>query len=287
MTEHTLRKPEILAADKHLLTDFREAFKTLGLRSGSKGWHTVKTWKSVSPENSTPLLIALMLEDIEMVEKIKNLKREKFFLIFQGKLPAKAIASRLTQLDVRTDKRIHLTDTNDENTYIKRLLSTLDNIEDDNHILDAWWEDDVFIVISPGLNNFNKLRVPLDSLPSLKGVSPDELCNFEIDEDGLFVYWPKADVHLGWEQFQLAIDSEARLKIEQQSDEFNKAYGDAIKHLRLEYDLRQIDIKGLTARQIGRIEKGECRATHSALTNLAKAHKLNIDDYLDRLAKLL
>jgi hypothetical protein len=51
--------------------------------------------------------------------------------------------------------------------------------------------------------------------------------------------------------------------------------------------LRQSDIKGLTPRQVGRIERGECRATHNALSKLAKAHKMGLSDYMNELANLM
>ncbi len=289
---NTISKPEILAVDEQLHAVFTAAFSKLGLNSGTRGWHAVKTWHTVSSAHSVPLLVAFMLDDIvpENINSLKNLKRkDTFFLIFQGDLPARAIADRMAHLDVRTERRIHLieSDVEDERAYVERLLLGLDCTSDENHILDAWWEEETFVVVSPGTKGFSKLRVPLDTLRPLKGCTNVELQNFEIDVDGLFVYWPDLDVHLGWEQFALAIDSEALLKARQHSHEFNKAYGLGIRQLRESRDLHQGDIKGLTARQVGRIERGQCRATHAALTKLAKTHKLPLNDYLDELSKQL
>jgi transcriptional regulator with XRE-family HTH domain len=67
---------------------------------------------------------------------------------------------------------------------------------------------------------------------------------------------------------------------------FNQAYGVAIRKLRREKGLRQSDIEGLTARQVGRIEAGQ-RATLSALRKLAQAHGMGVDEYMDRLAQSL
>lgn len=67
---------------------------------------------------------------------------------------------------------------------------------------------------------------------------------------------------------------------------FNKTYGSASRKLRREKGLRQSDVPGLTARQVGRIESGH-RATRSALQKLAAAHGLSVNEYLDDLAQRL
>ena len=103
-----------------------------------------------------------------------------------------------------------------------RLLAALDCGDDEHRILDAWWEEQTLVVVSPSRAGFQKIRVPLEKLSSLKDCSRDKLRGFEIDPDGLFIYWPKLDVHLGWEQFETAVDQQAYLRVKQQSDEFNR-----------------------------------------------------------------
>jgi len=68
---------------------------------------------------------------------------------------------------------------------------------------------------------------------------------------------------------------------------FNKAYGAAIEALRKDKRLRQRDVEGLTPRQVGRIESGQCRATLSALRKLAKAHGMSVSEYLEELSRHL
>ena len=82
------------------------------------------------------------------------------------------------------------------------------------------------------------------------------------------------------------MDKAASLKARQQTEAFNTAYGVAIRNLRREKGLRQSDIKGLTSRQVGRIESGQ-RATLSALQKFARSHSLAIDEYMEELAKRL
>jgi hypothetical protein len=162
----------------------------------------------------------------------------------------------------------------------------LDSGDGDNRILDAWWEESTFVVVSPSGEGFRKLRVPLGKLPVLAECSKEARDNFKIDEDGVFIYWPGIDVHLGWEQFEQAVDKQSCLKAKQQSDEFNRAYGAAIRKAREAHKLLQSSIKGLTPRQIRRIETGQCRATYNALGKLAQAHGMSISEYLGKLAEL-
>jgi transcriptional regulator with XRE-family HTH domain len=82
------------------------------------------------------------------------------------------------------------------------------------------------------------------------------------------------------------VDEQSCLKAKQQSDEFNRAYGVAIRKIRETHKLLQSNIKGLTPRQLRRIETGKCRATYNALCKLAQAHEMSISEYLGKLAEL-
>lgn len=154
----------------------------------------------------------------------------------------------------------------------------------ENRIVDAWWEGTTLVVVSPTPEGFRKLRVPLEKLPVLQKLSQEHRQEFQIDEEGTFLHWPGGDIHLGWERFEYTVDKAASLKAKQQTEAFNKAYGAAIRKLRREKGLRQSDIEGLTARQVGRIESGQ-RATLSALQKLAQSHGLSTHEYMEELAK--
>ena len=60
-------------------------------------------------------------------------------------------------------------------------------------------------------------------------------------------------------------------------------YGAAIAKLRLRMGLKQSEIKGLSEKQVRRIEKGE-RTTNDALRRLAAAHRMDLESYLRELA---
>ncbi len=152
-------------------------------------------------------------------------------------------------------------------------------------IIDAYLAGNTLLVRGP---RYRMLHVPVSSVPSLRGQPRAVLQNFEIDPDGSFIHWPDLDVHLGWNQFLQAVDPGEFRKAQQRSAGFNERYGAAIRKVREaggDYCSRRL--LALTERQLRRIEQGECRATTAALTALAKAHGLDLNEYMEKLAKAL
>jgi hypothetical protein len=209
-------------------------------------------------------------------------------LLCDPDFPKEGIPDRLASLGVRDPARVHVHTTKsgeDAEEFIARLISAFESEPSDPRIVDAYWLGDLFVVVaSPHLR---KMFVPVHDIPVLRDKDPEDLENFEIDEDGSFVYWPSLDVHLGWEQFAQIVDPKHYLRAKQESADFNRRYGAAIRKLREAAGRSQNEIPDLTARQVGRIERGECRATHKALGKLARSQGLPLPDYLSRLANLL
>jgi hypothetical protein len=108
-----------------------------------------------------------------------------------------------------------------------------------------------------------------------------------MDPDGSFIHWPDIDVHLGWNQFLQAVAPAELHRAQQRSAEFNRRYGAAIRELREKAGIPQARVEGITERQLRRIEQGECRATVNALRDLAKAHGLDVNAYMDRVANAM
>jgi hypothetical protein len=151
-------------------------------------------------------------------------------------------------------------------------------------IIDAYIIGDRIFVRGP---KHRMLHIPIESIGALKGQPEAAVRNFVIDPDGSFLYWPELDVHLGWNQFLYAVDPDELRKAQQRSAGFNERYGAAIRKVREAAGIKQSKIDGLTERQLRRIEQGESRATTAALTALAKAHGLDANAYMERLAKAM
>ena len=126
-------------------------------------------------------------------------------------------------------------------------------------------------------------EVAFDSMPSLKRIPVAERGSFVVDEDGSYIHWPSPDIHLDLDAIRTAIDPDAHARAEAAKALHDSRYGAAIAKLRLRMGLKQSEIKGLSERQVRRIEKGE-GTTYEALRRLASAHRMDLESYLRELA---
>lgn len=250
-----------------------------------RSWDAVQ-WSKLAKNRSTPLLLIARLKDLPATQRPQQRPasgRPNRYLIFTEGMPVESLPSRMARLNIRDDSRLHVSTASDCGQAAALIRRTISGASTSNNhrIVDAWWEGDQFVILSA---TFERLAVPLARLGKFIGQDQKSLRQFEIDPDGSFVYWPHADVHFGWFQFLQLVDPAAVVSAQAKKRQFNVRYGAAIKRQRESRDLRQSDIPGLTPRQVGRIESGQCRATVSALRKLAAAHGLEMSDYLAALA---
>ena len=210
-------------------------------KAQTKGWafypltHKSDDWSKIRRHGSRPVLAIMRLSvmDDDFASRFRTLThRHKNVLLFASDLPAEALPDRITKLGLRDLSRIHLSDRKapaEQVFLVERWLSVLAGKNADHCITDAWWDGDHLVVISP---RFERLRVPISMIPSLRGKPIAELCRFEIDEDGSYVFWPLLDVHLGWDQLAQSVNPLASLKVSQNEEDFNRRYGAAIRQLR-------------------------------------------------------
>jgi transcriptional regulator with XRE-family HTH domain len=130
-----------------------------------------------------------------------------------------------------------------------------------------------------------RYEVPISLIPSLARMKPRALSSFELSESGSRIHWDDDDVDLTAETICAYADPELRRQQEAQRRHEAARYADAIRELREERGLRQADIKGLTERQIRRLEEGDTRPRTATLEKLAAGHEMAVDDYLKALAK--
>jgi hypothetical protein len=199
------------------------------------------------------------------------------------------VAQWIRTTNIRAENRLHIVRVDDleapqVSDLLARVCSAFRPEGSRGNIVDACLGGDALLVRGP---KHRMLHVPTDKLSSLRGQPRGVLRNFRIDPDGSFIYWPDIDVHLGWNQFLQAVDPEELRKAQQRSMGFNERYGAAIRKLREEAKISQSKVEGITERQLRRIEQGECRATAGALAALAKAHDLDVNDYMELLTKAM
>ena len=243
----------------------------------------LKAWTRRRPSAQT--LFVSRLADIseESAKQTKTASGAKY-LLFPEDLPVEALAARLSLLDIRSGHRLHVAHeqrTEQIAEVIHRLLSGVAKADGAKPIVDAWIEKEDLVVLSP---TFERLTVPLKALEEFLGSDLSKAKQFVIDEDGSFLFWEHADVHLGWEQLLQLIDPHSALAAKQKTEAFNKRYGAAIRTLREERGISQSAIEGLTDRHLRRIEQGRLAATKASLEALARSHDMELSEYLDELA---
>jgi hypothetical protein len=282
---------DVLVRGDSLANAFQQAESDIAA-AGQSRLRLWTNWDDVSGQNVERVLIVSALRDLTSEPELSKARQltasSKRFLLFMehDSMPAESIAESLVELGVRSKERLHLArlEVDDEKSFLRRFLAGLLSSDQDCSIMDAWWDADKLIVISP---TFQRLHIPLANLPKLKSISMKDRMRFEIDPQGDFIHWPSHDIHMGWSQFQQAVDPQARLKSQQKHEQFNERYGQAIRALRESIALSQRDITGLDERTIRRIEQGKSRATANALNKLAKAHDMTTNQYMAAVAKLL
>lgn len=239
------------------------------------------------PSKARKTLIVSRLTDLSRnVVQRSNRAATTKQVVFVNDLPMEAVVDRLMALQIRSSQRLHIASNRSRASEAKllyRLVSGLAEFDTSSAVVDAWLEGEELVLLSPA---FDRMVVPCEKLTRFLGSDLSKFAEFEIDEDGSFVYWPHADVHLGWKQLQQLIDPTAAIEDIKKSKDFKERYGSAIRSLRESSGLRQTDVKGLTSRQLRRIEHGEQVVSRRALEVLAESHRIPVDEYLKRLATL-
>lgn len=209
------------------------------------------------------------------------------YLVFVGQdTPAEAL-SAVTRLRVQDPSRLQFVtaaDLDQARSHLRSFVQRLVHAGNSERIFHAWWSGDSLEVLTTA---FRRLTVPQDSVAPLRSASLEECQNLEVSYDGSYIAWPSADIHLGFEQIEALVSPTRALRRHQENDDFNKRYGAAIRSVRESHELTQSSIPGLSPRHVGRIERGETRATSKALKKLARAHGLTDSDYLEQVAAAL
>ena len=224
-------------------------------------------------------------------ESLKDILSEAIHLLFtESTTHPDQIAEWIRQNRTTSQNRLQIVRVKNLNApevvqLLKRVCYSFGGPHGDRgSIVDAYLVGSTLVVRGPYLR---VLHVPVVSVPVLRDLPIEALQNFEIDPDGAFLHWPSADIHLGWDQVLQVVDPLESHKARQRSADFNRRYGAAIRKLRDEAGISQTQVKGITDRHLRRVEQGACRATAKVLRNLATAHGMELNAYMDNLAEAM
>ena len=168
-------------------------------------------------------------------------------------------------------------------TLPQRVINAWDWEAQDQLIANATQIGDRLLVVSCALE---KIEVAFNDLPSLKVIPEEERGNFILAEEGSYLYWPQSDIHLDLEALRYVVDPAVKMRMDTEKLMHDQQFGKAIARLRKEHHLKQSDIKGLSERQVSRIEQGGTTRVET-LQLFAQAHHMNLNDYLNAVANLM
>jgi transcriptional regulator with XRE-family HTH domain len=134
--------------------------------------------------------------------------------------------------------------------------------------------------------SFDEYTIAFTAFPALKAIPNEERSNFDIEEDGLLLYWPSSNVHLDLSDIRFANDEKAQQAARIATLGENRAIGTALRTLREAVGLKQADIKGVSERQVRRVESGE-PVTVDTVDAYAEAMRVDSDHLLEQVAELL
>jgi hypothetical protein len=138
------------------------------------------------------------------------------------------------------------------------------------------WDDRLLVVTCA----FEEFEIGFGAYPALRRLPPGERARFDVEEDGMFLHWPAADVHLTVDDLRLATDPALRARAQARKLTHDHAFGAAVRALRESLGIAQSRVEGLSARHLRRIENGYVPGDE-AIRALAAAHGMDPDAYLE------
>lgn len=138
------------------------------------------------------------------------------------------------------------------------------------------WDDRLLVVTCA----FDEFEISFNAYPALRGIPASERAAFEIEEDGMFLHWPGARVHLTVGDLRLATDPELRARARARQVVDDQAFGAAVRAFRESAGIAQSRVVGLSARHLRRIENGYVPGDE-AIVALAAAHGMEPEAYLE------
>ncbi|HEX6042762.1 helix-turn-helix transcriptional regulator [Longimicrobium sp.] len=142
------------------------------------------------------------------------------------------------------------------------------------------WDDRLLVVTCA----FEEFEISFGTYPALGRIPAAERPRFQVEDDGMFLEWPRARVHLTVEDLRLATDPALRARAQARRRVHDQGFGAAVRALRESRGIAQARVAGLSARHLRRIENGYVPGDE-AIEALAAAHGMGPDAYLDAVAE--
>jgi len=222
---------------------------------------------------------------VEYTEEIRKvLDTKEFRILFLREdvsldwLPDQLLRSRLP-----TNKLLHKILLFSDWCIPERVIQAWADNSQHAMIANAYVTEELLIVRNCALE---KLEIPFTD-PILRDIPLRERNQFEIDEAGSFIHWPSKDIDLDFDALRYVVDPQFKKKLDAQRVLFERKFGQAVKKIRESNNLTQADIEakaGISERQLRRYETEGIKPRVSSLEKLAKAHNMDLNTYLEKVA---
>lgn len=164
-----------------------------------------------------------------------------------------------------------------------RVLAAWDANAQEQLIASATLMQDNLLVTDCALKTW---EIPFNSLPALAAIPRENRDQFEIDEDGSYLYWPTEDIHLDMESLRLSVDRKFQESIRAETTIFDNRFGAAVAAVMTKRQLNTSDIPGISLPEIQEIEKGS-RPPLETIRKLSAAHGMSVNEYLEEIARTM
>lgn len=131
------------------------------------------------------------------------------------------------------------------------------------------------------------LEVPFTA-PVLCDIPVADRDQFEIDESGSFIHWAGSDIDLDFDALRYLVDPQLKKKFDAERILSEQGFGYAVKGIRELTNLTQADVEartGISERQLRRYETEGIKPRVSSLEKLATAHGMDLNSYLEKIAR--
>lgn len=167
-------------------------------------------------------------------------------------------------------------------------------------VINAWADDSQHVLIANafvtrdaliiGNCALEKIELSFEHTPVLCDIPVQQRAKFEIDNAGSFISWPDLDIDLDFDELRYFADPELRKKCDAERVLTEQGFGYAIAGVRKYHNITQAKIEsstGISERQLRRYETDGIKPRVSSLEKLAQAHGLDLNAYLEKLARVI
>lgn len=236
--------------------------------------------KNLSGENLFVLTSATELPEITQIFQAAEVAKILRVLFVRTNVDLNFIPQMFERAELRSLRKVILHANND---LPKRILAAWQAGAQEQLIAQATVIKDSLWVTDCALKTW---EIPFNILPALAAINPEKRADFEIDEDGSYLYWPSFDLHLDMEVLRATVDPEWQEKLAAERVMYDLRFGQALAIVRKAHNLKQTDIPGISPRQIRRIEKGSIPKL-ATLRKFSQAHGLSVNEYLEEIAQTI